>query len=126
MKQDILKKIALIKNRGDEFGYLTKHNDITYFNSIDGKKTSNVRMKGLRKLPIYGEFCRVSKYICLGEKSGCAIGKPSQKCIDNKTYNKNQCGLVSPEKINFDKFNILVSLSDLEKLVKDNAHSRTL
>lgn len=116
-KIEILKKIASIQNRCSRFGYLIKRDGVTCFESIDGEITQHVKLD--KHSPAYDEFCLASKHICSGAGSNCSIGNPSKKCIENKTYNKEQCGLISLKKIDLDNFNVVVSLSDLELLLSN-------
>ena len=50
-------------------------------------------------------FYRLCRYICGGKGSGCAIGKPAQKCIEMRIVNRN-CGKYALEKINNQELDI--------------------
>jgi hypothetical protein len=111
-----LRKFAEIKGMEDKFAIERIDSDgRPYLELFNGKKSYDIIYDG-KYLKGENTIYRVYECTCGGLDSDCAIGKPAQKCIDNKIYSPRKCAVYSFDVINFFTTRFTLTIEEFYKL----------
>lgn len=121
-KLKLFKAYCVIKKLLSKYGYMrVDENGKLFIDTLEGKIITDVAYQNSSRYDTHPYFKFVDKLISLSyatcdDNSGCEIGKPKQKCVDNKMYTPDKCAVVFPSLVDLDKFTYELSFDDFNKL----------
>ena len=123
---EIFKKYCEIKSINSRYGFLKKDTkDKLFVETFEGEKIYDLaylkkpsKQHPKRYYDNIGELVSISRATC-GYTEKCQIGKPQQKCIDDKVYSPNKCAVIFIDVLDLKEYEFNLSIKDFEVLANE-------
>jgi hypothetical protein len=122
---DIFRKYCKMKECEHKYGFMrTDENNKLFVETLKGDKITHLAYQHSSRHDPHFYYKYVDKLISIsyatcGYTEKCQIGKPQQKCVDNKIYSPNKCAVVFAELLELENFNYNLNVNEFKALANE-------